>query len=508
MSPRLAPRVTWLDRLVASISPALAEERVRSRFRLDMLARGGFEGARTDWRGSSWRNEPAGPNIGLYSDIVSLRTRARSLVRNNPLAKRSIDILTAHTVGCGIRPSWQTDSAAQRKRLQSAWDRFVDTADARGQVDFYGLQEQAARAMFEAGEVLSLREINKGNAFPVSYLLIEGEQLDHNREGVWEGRVTRLGVALEKDLHSVAGYWLFDQFPGDQILWGSAAFSHFVPKDGVGHLYRIRRPGQVRGVPELAASMPILRDFADYMESAIVKARIEACFSAFVTSEDSAAGNLGTTAGTDGDSNDYSQMAPGMISRLRPGEQVAFGQPSSQSDFGSFSLHAQMAAASGMGVTYDQATGDLRQANYSSLRAGKIEFRRSVEMIQHLTFVPMFCKPAYRDFIAYGRLQGLLIPADERVGVRWVTPAWEPIDPMKDLQADILAVRAGRMTMQDFIASWGEDPHAQVAEIAAFNKLLDDNGIVLDTDPRHVSAGGQMQPEPKEADGVPVQGKD
>lgn len=490
------PALNWLDQAIGVFSPQAALERAVARSRLDMIKRGGFEAARNDWRGSSWRAEANGPNTSLVGDLQGMRRRARSLVRNAPLAKRSIEVLTAHTIGCGFRPSWQTDSKAQRARLSDAWLRFVDTADARRQVDLYGLQEQAVRGMFEGGETLAMRQRNR---YGLQYLLIEGEQLDHQRDGIFEeGLITRLGVAIEKEGHGVAGYYLFAQNPDDALLWGYFPYSKFSPATGIHHLYRIRRPGQVRGVPELAAATMLFRDRADMMEAAIVKARTEACFVGFITSDDAGAANLATRTdtrtGADGTVHDvnFGEMSPGMIGRLRPGEDVKFGQPSSQSDFAGFMLHTAMEAASGVGVTYDQATGDLRQANYSSLRAGKIEFRRLVEMIQHLTVIPMLCRPMYQEFLAFQREFGKITERDAAVPVKWITPAWEPIDPIKDLQADILAVRAGRLSWQDFVASWGEDPHEQLAEIAATNKMLDELGITLDTDPRKVSAGGQM----------------
>jgi lambda family phage portal protein len=506
--------MNWLDRAFVALAPRLALGRVEARVRLALMQRGGFEAGRVDWRASSFRvGESNGANTSLWGDIQIMRRRARSLVRNNPLAKRAITILTAHTVGTGLRPAWQTDSQAARKRLRAAWDRYVDTADARRQVDLYGLQEQAVRGMFEAGETLALRQRQtKDGDHRLSWLLIEGEQLDHQRDGIFdEGLVTRLGVALQKDAHDVAGYYLFDQNPDDALLWGFFPYSRFRPADGILHLYRIRRPGQLRGVPELAASIPMLRDLSDYIEAAIVKARVEACFTAFITSEDAGTATLAQRvdqrAGADGTAHDvnYGELSPGMMQRLRPGEDVKFGQPSSQSDFAGFMRQGAMQAASGMGVTYDQATGDLSQANYSSLRAGKIEFRREIEMLQHLTVIPMLCKPMYREFIEFSRDFGQLSASDARIPVRWVTPAWEPIDPVKDLNADIAAVRSGRMSLGDFIASWGEDPHEQLSEIAAFNAELDRLGITLDTDPRKTSAGGQKQmPDPAEPDGVPA----
>jgi capsid protein len=46
-----------------------------------------------------------------------------------------------------------------------------------------------------------------------------------------------------------------------------------------------------------------------------------------------------------------------------------------------FARRALEASAVGTGLTYDQVAGDLTQANYSSLRAGKIEFRRLCEQV-------------------------------------------------------------------------------------------------------------------------------
>lgn len=501
----------WLDRAIEAVSPSWALARARDRAILQsaqgILSRGGYEGARADWRGSSWRPEPGGPNTSLYGDLQHLRNRARSLVRNNPLAKRSINILTAHTVGTGIRPSWPKASKSSRARLKSEWERFVDNADARGQVDAYGLQEQAVRGMFEGGETLALRETRrKGGQGYLRYLLIEGEQLDHNREGVFEGHPTRLGVALDKNWHEVAGYWLFPQNPSDALLWGVYPYSKFVPAEGIVHLYRIRRPGQMRGVPELAASLQVMRDLADYTESALVKARIEACFSAFVTSQDDRVGTLAQRKDERG--RNFATLSPGMIQRLDQGEDIKFAQPTTSSDFGSFLLHSKMEAASGAGVTYDQATGDLRQANYSSLRAGKVEFKREVEMLQHLTVIPQYCKPIYRAFERFSADFGRLKPVDLEIRPEWVTPAWEPIDPKKDLEADILAVRSGRLSLGEFIAGWGRDPHEQIEEIAEFNRLIDEFSLTLDTDPRKVARAGQAQPDPQADPASPAPAQD
>jgi capsid protein len=49
------------------------------------------------------------------------------------------------------------------------------------------------------------------------------------------------------------------------------------------------------------------------------------------------------------------------------------------------------------------------------------------------------------------------------------------------------------MTLPEAIREQGQDPDAHLAEIAEANAKLDELKIVLDSDPRRTSAGGQGQ---------------
>src|SRR5512147_3232555 len=72
---------------------------------------------------------------------------------------------------------------------------------------------------------------------------------------------------------------------------------------------------------------------------------------------------------------------------------------------------------------------------------------------------------------------------------------------MKDIQADILAVRGGLMTLKEAIARQGYDPGHVLAEVGATNAELDALDIVLDTDPRKATKTGAAKPiEDKESE--------
>ncbi len=181
-----------------------------------------------------------------------------------------------------------------------------------------------------------------------------------------------------------------------------------------------------------------------------------------------------------------------MIEYLAPGKDVRFASPSAAGGYAEYMRVQLHAIAAGLGLTYELLTGDLTQVNYSSIRAGLIEFRRRMEALQWQLLVPGLCRPVWRRFVATAQAAGAL-PAGA-VEAEWTAPRFEAVDPLKDVQADILAVRAGLMTLKEAIARQGYDPAQVLAEIAETNAALDLLGIVLDTDPRKATRTGQAKP--------------
>jgi capsid protein len=81
--------------------------------------------------------------------------------------------------------------------------------------------------------------------------------------------------------------------------------------------------------------------------------------------------------------------------------------------------------------------------------------------------------------------------------------AFEAIDPVKEMEGDILAVRSGRMSPQDFIEMWGRDHRVVMREFADFYAAADESNLVFDIDARHRTRGGQAviagSPDPASA---------
>ncbi|MDO5606642.1 MAG: phage portal protein, partial [Paracoccus sp. (in: a-proteobacteria)] len=193
------------------------------------------------------------------------------------------------------------------------------------------------------------------------------------------------------------------------------------------------------------------------------------------------------------------QFEPGLIAYARGGKDIRFNQPASTAGVYEWHRVQLHIIAAGFRVPYALMTGDLSQANFSSTRAGLNEFRRMVEQIQWQVVIPMFCEPIWRWFITMAQAQGLL-PEGE-IAAEWGPPKFESVNPLQDVQADLLEVRAGFSTLPQQIARRGYDPGEVIAEWAAFAAKSDAAGLVFDSDPRRVTKAGLVQTSDPRAPG-------
>ena len=284
-----------------------------------------------------------------------------------------------------------------------------------------------------------------------------------------------------------------------------------VPAEEVIHLFRPLRPGQIRGEPWLTRALVKLNELDQYDDAELVRKKTAAMFAGFITRlspEDSLMGEgLPDTSGVA-----LAGLEPGTLQILEPGEDVKFSAPADVgSSYAEFMRQQFRAVAAAMGITYEMLTGDLTQVNYSSIRAGMLEFRRRCEAIQHGVIVHQLCRPVLRAFLDQAVLEGALhLPgyAQERrayLAAKWIPQGWQWVDPQKEFNAMKLAIRAGLTSRSEAISAYGYDAEDVDREIAADNARADALGLVFDSDPRHdqvapTATGASAPPDPADFD--------
>ncbi len=479
----------------------------------------GHRAASTGRRLTGWNPSNAGANTLIFSDGDLLRARSRFLVRENTWAASAVRSFVANAIGTGIKPQ-AAPGLPLSEQITKAWLRWTDEVDANGQQDLYGLQSQICRAVVQDGECfirLRPRRITDKNTsgrrltVPLQLQVIESDYVPLSETRELEGGGRILGGIEIDSLGRRTAYWMHRDHPGEGRFSRDTSLAR-IPADQILHIYRPDRPGQLRGAPWLTAAMTTIWELDQYVEASVLRAKLANLLSFFIkkaASDDNATFN----ETNEGDGTGIAGIQPGSVNYLEPGEEPVFNTPVvAGTEFQAFLRAMLRAVAAAIGVTYEQMTGDLEGVNYSSIRAGLLEFRRWCEAFQHQVMVFQLCRPLWEAWLQSAVLSGSVPVADyeKYLDVRWIAPGWPWVDPLKDLTAAKMAVRCGFRSRSGVISEQGEEAERIDSENQSDNARADSRGLSYDSDGRK-DANGNSGPggtEPAdEGDGQAVQKK-
>lgn len=439
-----------IDKLVAAVAPVWAVKRAAARFTLQEVQRleqRGYEAAGKGRRQANWKTSSSSADSETAVAIELLRNRSRDMTRNNAYAAKALGGMVSNLVGTGIRPNFVCDDATMLEKVKQYWKDWAEQTeiDFMGNLNFYGQQSLGTRAMLEGGEFYLLkRRLKSKDKFtvPIKLQMLESDHLDRTRSdyNLAGGNYIEHGIEYNADGQVVA-YWLFDKHPGSQFNYYMT--STRVPKSEILQVFRPLRIGQQHGIPHGTASMLKLKDFEEYEDAQLVRQKIAACFAVFISGKN------------DNDLPDANaevpeqreKLAPGIIERLDNGSTVTFGNPPGVSGYGEYSRKVLQGAAAGYEITYEIMTGDLSNVNFSSYRAGWIEFFKTVTDIQSQVLITKMCNGVFNWFIEALTLVDNIDP--KKVRVEWTVPRREMINPIDETKAII-------MQMENYLISWSE----------------------------------------------------
>jgi lambda family phage portal protein len=448
------------------------------------MAQTAFDGASTEYRLARKGLLSGSADQIAARELSLLLRRSHHLCRNNAAAVTAKNRLTAHWVGTGIKVKWNN------KKMQKLWDSFAANPNIDGWGDLYNLQNIWAGTFFESGEVLTRMIIqqNKGQVVPLKLQTLEPEFLD---PAYFSAPNTKFGITFD-DFGKPITYHFWKRHPNDFTMSGGGNVRVPVSASDVLHLFSRERPGQWRGIPKLTSVMLPLYEMDELTDATLVRQKAAQAIGWIIKKKE--AGPLPLIGGLKteeqpvdeetGKKKKIQKILPGGVHYLQPDEDFIFA---SVDDIGSNLVtllqHEWHTIASALDVTYEQLTGDLTNVNFSSIRAGLIEFRRRVAVIQQLVLINLGLKPLTERFKELAAVYSSA--SAEKATCKFVLPKTEWVDPLKDAQADLLEIRAGLATLQEKLAERGvEDFDEHVAQLAAEQSL----DIVLDSNPKKAAS--------------------
>ncbi len=413
------------------------------------------------WSGSATMNAP---QQAILAARAPAKARAAALSMNNPTAARIVETWLAALVGKGWQALSQHPDPATRRALNNEFE---------GQM--LALLPVAIRALVRDGEAfvrtfaVSGNPAEDGRAAFVS-LALPADQINANLTRDL-GNGGRIVAGIEFDASDrIVAYHILPDAPGTPFgLIGQAVR---VSAREVLHVYDQLFPGQVRGISWLAPILLKLADFDAASDAMLMTLKVQSLMTGFVRDAE------GGTAGFESEAGSLNvSLEPGAMRVLPFGAEVEFSQPGQGlSQAVEFLKGQQREIAVGVGLTFEQVTGDLSGTNYSSARVGLLEFRRRAEMLQRTLIEAQLLRPLWRRWIDAKALAGEIGAneaelADYRA-VKFVAPGWQWVDPLKEANSDIRAIEAGLKSRAEVVAGRGRDIEELDAEIASDRRFM------------------------------------
>ena len=456
--------------------------------------RNDFDGGRMRRRLKSWLPTQNTVNTILSSSGDLLRSRCRDTLRNNAHAVAASDSFAANLIGTGIKPSSLiADQPDLRDAIMRLWLEWTDQCDADGLADFYGMQSIVARALFEAGECFIRfrpRRPDDGYVVPLQVQLLESEMCPYGKnEKAANGNYIMNGIELDF-LGKRAAYYFYPTHPGDAPVESDVTGLEpvRVQASEVLHIFKCTRPGQMRGVPLITPALTRLYFLDQYDDAELERKRVAAMFAGFITTPtpEDVIPIDGVDVSAEQLNVGLSGLEPGTMQTLLPGEAIQFAEPADVGgSYEAYQYRQQLAIFGALGIPYSIATSDLRRANYSSLRGSIVEYRRKLEQFQHNIIVFQMCLPIWRRWMDMAILSEALdidstiylSDKTEYQTVKWIPQRNDWVDPLKDRQAEKLAVDAGFKSRSDVVEAEGQDPEENDKRIAADHAREEELGL-------------------------------
>jgi lambda family phage portal protein len=474
---------------------------------------GSFAGAQSNRMTLDWIAGILSADQEIRGNIRLLRARARELSRNNPIAKNYLNLLAANVVGpkginyqAQVRNNDGNLNLSLNQKIEDAWNDWAKAGNctADGKMSLRAVEDLVVRTVATDGEVFIRMVPGFENKYRFALQLIDADQVDYTLYNAWErnGNEIRMGVEVDK-WGKPQAYWVTPQNAASFAQFGVESFSaQRVGAEYIVHLYDPARCNQTRGITWFHAVMYELRMLEGYVEAELVAARTGAAKMGWLYYTDASAFEAPQGDGNGAPPRFTLDANPGVIESLPPGMEFKEWNPDHPANaFPNFVVTLLREIATGLGVSYNALASDLTNVNYSSMRSGLLIERDNWKRLQSW-LSENFLQRIFATWLPMALLSGELV-LDSRDPSKFMAGAWRPrgwqwVDPLKDVQASILAVDSGLASRQSIVSERGEDFEDILEQLSEEDQLIEDYGVEI---ARGVAPTKISKVQPDEGDG-------
>lgn len=457
-----------LDGLVEIFSPVAAIRRKQARFAYDVI-----DGSRT--RRKRGFSGGSGDSHLTEMALSQIREIARDMSRNNPLAKGLLKTEMLGVVGDGVKIQARTDDDMWNNEAELLWkeEMIKQPCDISGRFNFDKLLKTAYMSYRRDGDFFVVLHDDVLEA-------VEGDNIGTPTGKSAQNFEIVNGVAFSKKTGRVIGYYI-----GKSDSYGYIqpdSYKTFTI-DKIAHIFDPDRFTFSRGEPALTSSIDFIDKLCDYVDAELVAAKVNACFTMFVSQKDEYAPD-GYTAGISSDGTDpitgsrLEKIEPGTIIYGQPGESAAgIGNTRPGSLFDPFVLRMLMFIGRPLCMPLMLVTQDFGGATFMNAR---IAYQKAQEQWkdQQSNIIMPFVDRVWRWKIDQWIRQGALTDKPDKYRNDILCARWPYVDPSREAEADRQQLENRTTTRTLICARQGEDFSEIVSQLAAEEKTLIDSGLL------------------------------
>lgn len=443
----------------------------------------GYSAAKLDRLSNGWLGSSESINEMIRQGSNRIRQRARELAMNDSYARKYLKMVKENVIGpAGMILQSKVTTARGKQddrantRIESRFKLWGKKGRCTicGTLSWVNVQKVSAVTWARDGEMLLLTLIDRATK-SLRLQMIDVDRLDPEFND--ERRNIRRSIEYDENRRPVA-YWIMTRHPGEAGGYYSKKYERY-PAEQVIHVFDPEVPEQERAVSEMVAAMSRMKMLDGYEEAELVGARVGASNMGFFTSPDGEGGPY-----DDENSNDglIMEAEPGTFRQLPDGVQfTAFNPQHPGGNFDPFTKRILRGIASGLSISYNTMASDMEGVSYSSIRTAVLEERdhwKEVQMLfkEHLHDV-VFARWLMVELM-FGNLDGYG-PADYEAlnQPNWQARGWSWVDPQKDINASIDAIKNNLKTHSDVVAEQGKDFEEVLQQLAKERELMAKYGL-------------------------------
>lgn len=490
-------------RLSAAVKALTSSDQPKGRKSKQIRIKGAYDAASTNERDAKWwanADSLSARNANSPAIRKRLRERARYEAANNCYAGGIAKTLSDDTIGSG--PMIQIhgidrEDATFAEREFMTWCKSTMLADKL---------RIMRRARIVDGESLLMMITNENlpSTVKIDTRLVETEQLCQPYIGKVEFNGAD-GIEYDKYGNPSKYHILKDtmQISASIMDWDA------IPASQVIHDFRPERAGQVRGIPEMTAALPLFKLLRAYTLATLRAAEKVATF-AMVAYTDSP----GTDEGTGADEVEAGESLPldsDMMTAMPRGWKLGQVKPEQPaSTFKEFKREIVAEIGRIFSMPFIVAAGDSSDSSYATGRMDYQCYHRAIFVdrtyIENTILERLFKAWLTEAILIEGYLPQSLRSTKTKISYDWIWDGWEHVDPSKEANAQETRLKNHTTTLADEYSKTGKDWEEQLELIAKIkarqNELAEKYGISWDP-----PAPAQQQPNQKVEDEEEVKTK-